>query len=232
MSPLTGLAPLAVGAAALGGAVVGTATAGRLRTGGYRLEDETGPLPRPWWWPAPALAAAWGWSTWLLATAGAPAAALPPLLLLGWLAVALAWTDLDVHRLPDGLVYPAYPATAALLLLATAADPDAGHLWALYGGAGMLLAYGLVAVAVPPWMGLGDVKVAGLVGLVLGWWGPGTLLLGVVASILLGGLQAAAVLVSRRGTRHSEIAYGPALLVGGLLAAGSGFQIVTAATGG
>ncbi len=221
---------LLVAAAVAVGLALGLVTGRRLSGAGYRLDDETGPLPGPWWWPGAALAAAWGWSAWQVG-ADAGGAALPAHLLLGWVAVTLSWTDLDVHRLPDGIVYPAYPALAGLLLLATAAAPDPARAWALGGAALMLVGYGAIALAVPAWMGLGDVKVAGLVGLLLGWWGPATLLLGVVLSILLGGIQAAAVILSGRGDRHTEVAYGPALLVGALLAAGSQFQILTGPSG-
>ena len=214
--------------AAVVAAVLGWATAHRLRTGGYRLDDEVGPAPGWWWWPALGVPVAWAWSTWNIGTAG-EWAVLPAHLLLGWLAVTLSWIDLDVHRLPDGLVYPAYPALAVLLGVASLAGPDRTHLWAVWGALALVVGFGAVALLVPAWMGLGDVKVAGLVGMVLGWWGPSTLVLGVMASLLVGGLHAAVVLATGRGGRRSEIAYGPSLLVGAVLVAGTGFQIMTSA---
>lgn len=230
---MTGVHPpwWALVAAAVAAVPVGVITATQLRTTAYRLDDEEGDRPRWWWWPVVALAAAWTWSTWLVGPA-AGWAALPAHLLMGWLAVVLSWIDLDVHRLPDGIVLPAYPALAALLLVAGLADPDGGHLWAIGGAVLLVVAFGLVAVAVPAWMGLGDVKVVGLVGMLLGWWGPGTLLIGVMAGFILGGLHGAAVLVLGRGGRHSEIAYGPSLLVGAVLVAGAGSQILTVAMAG
>lgn len=227
--PSAVLAALVVGLVVAGG-LLGAATATRLRSAGYRLDDERGPSPRWWWWPALALPAVWLWSTWLVGPTSAWPV-LPAHLLMGWLTVVLSWVDLDVHRLPDGIVLPAYPALAVLLVLAGLADPGRGHGWALIGALVLVLGFGAVALAVPAWMGLGDVKVVGLVGMLLGWWGPGTLVLGVMAGLLLGGLHASIVLVTGRGGRHAEIAYGPSLLVGAVLIAGAGSQILTVAPG-
>ncbi|MGZ4633202.1 MAG: prepilin peptidase, partial [Actinomycetes bacterium] len=106
--------------AALAGAGVGAATGRTLATGGYRIaSDGPGRPPRHWWWPPVVLGLLWAFLAWRIgATAGW--AALPAYLLFAWLAVALMWIDADVHRLPDGLVLPAYPALLALVAVATA----------------------------------------------------------------------------------------------------------------
>ncbi|HMA46261.1 MAG TPA: prepilin peptidase, partial [Frankiaceae bacterium] len=68
-------------------------------------------------------------------------------------------------------------------------------------------------------MGYGDVKLAGLLGLTLGWLGWGAVLLGLVAGVGCGGLAALGVLALRRAQRRTRIPYGPFLLAGALAGA-------------
>ena len=141
--------------------------------------------------------------------------ALPAFLYLAAIGVALALIDVDVQRLPDAIVLPSYLVGLALLLLRSglgAAGPGAaGH-----GGAVGLL---LPAGADPSgWHGYGDVKLAGLLGLYLGWLGWSAVLVGTFAGFVFGGLVGAGLLVTGRATRKSAIAFGPYMLAGAMLA--------------
>lgn len=134
------------------------------------------------------------------------------LALIAVAGIVAGWTDAYESRLPDVLVLPAYPATG-LLLLATL-DADAmlrSAACAVAGTALYLLGHVLGQV------GFGDVKLAGLLGLVLGWASWHTALIAFFATILIGGAQAIVVLLSRRG----EFPFGPAMLLG----AATGFVI-------
>jgi len=141
---------------------------------------------------------------------------------LGYLAV-LAWklsvTDLRTRRLPDRLVIPAYPVSAVLLGAAalTAGEPERFAGMAL-GGVLLLGGYLLLRMASPSGLGLGDVKLAGVLGLYLGFAGWGHLLAGAGAGFVLGGLWGLALVVSGRGTGKTRIAFGPFMLAGALLA--------------
>jgi leader peptidase (prepilin peptidase) / N-methyltransferase len=146
-------------------------------------------------------------------------AALPAYLYLTAVAVALAAIDLDVRRLPNVIVLPSYPVGALLLISATAAH---GH-WNAVERA--LLAMGILLVfyfglflLYRGGMGLGDVKLAGVLGLYLGWLGWSQVWIGTFAGFLLGGVVGAALLLSRRAGRKSAIPFGPAMLAGALLA--------------
>ncbi|HYQ76882.1 prepilin peptidase [Cellulomonas sp.] len=147
-----------------------------------------------------------------------PTWALPVLLYLAALAVALTLIDLDAHRLPDAIVLPAYPVCAALLALASwnpGGEPDWGALGrAAVGGAGLLALYLAAALAYPGGMGLGDVKLAGVLGLCLAWFGWDVLAVGGFAAFLLGGLYATALVVTGRAGRGSGIPFGPWMLTG------------------
>jgi leader peptidase (prepilin peptidase)/N-methyltransferase len=212
---------------ALAGAVVGELTGRRLATGEYRVEsDEAGALPRHAWWPAVLLALLWGFLAWRVGDL-AGWAALPVYLLFGWLAVALVWIDADVHRLPDGLVLPAYPALLALVGVATLGLGDWRALVrALVCLVAMYLLYLVLAVVSPGSLGFGDVKLSGLIGLVLGWWGIGAAVVGLLGGFLVGGLLSLVMLVGRRVGLRSHIAFGPSMLAGAMLALVVEYQLV------
>lgn len=147
-------------------------------------------------------------------------------LVIAGIGVALAWIDIDTHRLPDAIVLPAYPVVASLLVVAAAAT---GEWWALLraglGGAILLAAYVAMAFAYPRGMGLGDVKLAGLLGIALGWLGWGELAVGGFSPFLLGGLFAVVLVVLRRAGRGSGIPFGPWMLGGTALAVLAGEPI-------
>lgn len=214
-------------ALALLGLLVGGLTGRRLADGGYRTEyDEAGDLPRVWWWPAPVLAALWVFLGWRIGDF-AGWAALPAFLLFGWLTVALVWIDADVHRLPDGLVLPAYPALLALLVAATLGLGDWGALWrGLICLAAVFVLFLLMNLASPASLGFGDVKLSGLIGLLLGWVGVPQAVLGVLAGVVVGGVVAVLMLVAQRVGLRSHIAYGPSLLLGAFLALAFEYQLV------
>lgn len=151
------------------------------------------------WWSGP------GWWT-------------PALLYLVAITVALTAIDLDVHRLPDAIVLPSYPVALALLALASA-DPGGTADWgallrAGIGAAAMFAFYFVLLVAYPAGMGFGDVKLAGVLGLYLGWVGWGALVVGAFAAFLVGGVVGLALIAGRRAGRRTQIAFGPWMLAG------------------
>jgi len=138
---------------------------------------------------------------------------------LGALGVALAAIDLSVQRLPDRLTLPAYPILIALLGVSAAAEHDAGALVrALLGGLVLAAGYLLLALLRPGQLGGGDIKLAGLAGLALGWLGWPTLLIGAALGFVLSALVSLFLLAVRRITLQSVICFGPFLLGGALLA--------------
>jgi leader peptidase (prepilin peptidase)/N-methyltransferase len=116
--------------------------------------------------------------------------------------------DLREHRLPDRLTLPGYPAALIGVGLGTLGGESA--LPALIGGAAFLALFLVLAVA--GGMGFGDVKLAGVLGVVLGGAGLASAATGLLAAFLGGGL-AAAVLLGRRG-RGARLPFGPFLLLG------------------
>jgi leader peptidase (prepilin peptidase)/N-methyltransferase len=119
---------------------------------------------------------------------------LPPYLYLGAVAVALVMINFDLGRLPDSIVLPSYIVGALLLLPAGAVNAD---LWAVYRsilGMLMLLAcYSALTIAYPTGLAFGDIKLAGLLGLYLGYLGWSFLLIGLFAGFLVSGIGGSAI---------------------------------------
>lgn len=134
------------------------------------------------------------------------------------LGIALALIDLDVHRLPNTMVLPAYPVLLVLLGTASLVDRDpAAMVRALIGGAALYAVYFALMVVKPGGMGFGDVKLAGVLGAALAWLGWGELVVGGFAAFLLGGLYSVALLALGRATRHSGVPFGPWMILGAAL---------------
>jgi leader peptidase (prepilin peptidase) / N-methyltransferase len=146
-------------------------------------------------------------------------AALPAFLYLGAAGVALALIDLDVKRLPNAIVLPSY--VVALVLLAAAAVSEgewSNVLRALFGMAALFAFYFLLVLVYPSGMGFGDVKLAGVLGLFLGYLGWAEVVVGGFLGFLFGGVVGGALMAMRRAGRKSQIPFGPFMLAGALVA--------------
>lgn len=147
-----------------------------------------------------------------------PTWALPAHLYLVAVGVALAYIDIDVHRLPDVITLPSYPVVLALLAVAAAGTGDwASYVRALVGGAALWAFYYILHKVHSRGMGWGDVKLAGLLGMYLAWTGWGAFAVGAFGAFLVGGVYSIGLLVLRRAGRKSGIPFGPWMLVGAAL---------------
>jgi leader peptidase (prepilin peptidase)/N-methyltransferase len=144
---------------------------------------------------------------------------LPALLYLAAVGALLGFVDVEVKRLPDRFTLPSYGLAAALLAAAVPFTGDGLRRFehALIGMAALFVLYFLQAFLVPSGIGMGDVKLSGVLGLCLGWFGWDAWVLGLLAAYLLGGLVAVGVMIVRR-TRKGEFAFGPCMLAGALVA--------------
>lgn len=141
---------------------------------------------------------------------------LPAYLYFVAVVVLLAVIDLERRRLPNLIVLPSYVVVAALLALSSLWQHD---FWPLaragIGGALLLVFFLVLATVQPSGLGMGDVKLAGLIGLALGYLSWTALLFGCFAGILLGGI--AGLVFAARGRRKVSIPYGPFLIMGALM---------------
>jgi len=146
----------------------------------------------------------------------------PESVMFGFLAlvgVALALVDLAVKRLPNRLTLPAYPVLGMLLALTAIIEHESGALRrALLGGLVLGACYLILAVLSGGRLGGGDVKLAGLIGLALGWLGWSSLLTGACLGFLLAAIVSLVLLAGRKVTRTTLISFGPYMLAGALFA--------------
>jgi leader peptidase (prepilin peptidase)/N-methyltransferase len=141
----------------------------------------------------------------------------------------VALIDLRHRIIPNRLMYPSLILFPVLILLAWlidgAVDPSrAGIGLALYGG---IL---FVVAVISRGMGMGDVKLAALIGVVLGALGLRFVGVAAGAAIVLGGLGGLIALAMGRG-RKSAIPFGPYLAVGAIVAGLWGEEIASWYTG-
>ena len=141
---------------------------------------------------------------------------------LAWAAgagVVLGAVDLASHRLPDRVTYPAAVVCAAALLVDAAVLGSWGALLraVVAAVAAFVLAAGAAAVS-RGGLGFGDVKLLGLLGLLLGWAGWGVLLAGVFLGLLTGAVLSLALVATRRAGWRTALPFGPPLLLGAVLA--------------
>ena len=131
------------------------------------------------------------------------------------LLLVIAVIDLDRQLILNWLVYPAAPIAVGLSLFAYKLDmvPDIEH--AAIGCAIGFVLFLLIALLSRGGMGLGDVKMAALMGIMLGY--P-NVLVAVFVAIIAGGLTAIALLATRKKGRKQAIPFGPFLAFGTMLA--------------
>lgn len=154
-----------------------------------------------------AVAARFGWS-W----------ALPAYLYLAAAAIALAAIDLDVMRLPDKIVLPSYSIAPALFIPAAVAGQSWDAVIRSLIGAALFYALYLLLAVLPKGMGGGDVKLAPILGLYLGWLSWSAVAVGLFAGFLLGGVVGVALIATGVAGRKSRIPFGPYMLAGAFLA--------------
>lgn len=143
---------------------------------------------------------------------------LPDLLLLALASIVVAFIDLDHHLILNVIVYPLAIATVLLLALASAGTGDWKALGRAVIAAVILGVFYLVLGII--WkggMGMGDVKLAVVLGLTLGWLGWGQFVVGAFAAFLVGGIISAVMLASKKVGLHGGIPFGPSMVIGAWL---------------
>lgn len=156
------------------------------------------------------LAVRLGWSTGLLV--------LLPIVPLG---VWLAWVDARTTYLPTRLIAPGYGLVVVAVVLGALIDEDwtdarrAVFGWLVYGGAFLLM------WLITPGFGYGDVRLAGVLGIALGWLGWAELMVGFLGGLVLGAvLGGVLALLKLIDPRRNP--FGPYMLVAATVAAAYG----------
>ena len=133
-----------------------------------------------------------------------------------WVLVVLTFIDLEHKLLPNRVVYPSFVIgwVALTLVALTAGEPrrlvEAAMGAAIFGGFFFVLAF-----LVPAGMGMGDVKLAFVLGTFVGYLdAPGLVLVAMFLSFLSGGLIGGVAAVILKGGRKMKVPFGPFLALG------------------
>lgn len=130
----------------------------------------------------------------------------------------LTLIDIDTHLLPRRIVYRTTALVMPLLVVCAFFD-EAGSVLGMFVGAFALwMVMRVLEVLARGGLGGGDVALAGLLGLYLGWISYEALVVGLVAAFMVGGVFALLLLITRRADRATRFAFGPFLIVGALIA--------------
>ncbi len=139
--------------------------------------------------------------------------ALPAFLYLAAAAVVLTITDLQHQRLPNALVGFSAVAALVLLLIAAAGTRDWSRLLqALVGGTALFVVFLVLAILAGSMMGMGDVKLAFVLGLYLSFLSVRALVLGAAGAFVLSALITLGLLLTRRVGRRSLVPFGPSMI--------------------
>lgn len=143
-------------------------------------------------------------------------------LILVTFLVPITLIDLDLRLIPNKLTLPLAVASIAAVAIISPSD----LLEYLVSGAGGFLFFFLAALAYPRGMGLGDVKLAGAMGLALG-----RSIAPAILFALIGGVVIGALVIARKGAREGRktaVPFGPFLALGGIAAMFAGEPLMDA----
>lgn len=151
-----------------------------------------------------------------------PSLVLVPVLVLFACLVAVTAVDLACSRIPDRIVFPTLGASLVLIVAVSVIEGVPSAVGpALIGAAAYFVALFVPHLVSPRGMGFGDVKLALVLGLFLGWLGGSgvdavrLVLFALIAGSLIGVAAGVVVLALRR--RNAAFPFGPALALGTVL---------------
>jgi len=137
---------------------------------------------------------------------------------VGIALVAISVIDVESHKVPNRILYPAAFIATPLLVIEAAMDNRWGSLWHAAAAAAIgFVALFLVHLAYPKGMGFGDVRLAGLIGGAAGWMGFRAAFLAFFLMFLLGSIGGILQLAVTGGNRRTAIGFAPYMAAGTLI---------------
>ena len=127
--------------------------------------------------------------------------------------------DFVTHRLPRGVTFRAAIVGVPLLALAAINIDDNGRILVMFASFIITLAlFALLTAVSKGGIGGGDVRLAPVLAMFLGWLGASHVYIGLGIGFIIGGVVAAGLLVTRRASASTRIAFGPFLCIGAVIA--------------
>ncbi|MFW0155468.1 prepilin peptidase [Rothia sp. P6271] len=134
-------------------------------------------------------------------------------------AIELSIIDIREHRLPNRIVLPLYLTIMLPLIAVYLLEHNIiGVKNTLYSAVLLTLFYYVLRVFSRGGLGLGDVKLSGILGALTGFISPLTLCWATLLTFTFGGIYSLAILLLRTKTPQQHIAFGPFMLLGTILA--------------
>ena len=127
--------------------------------------------------------------------------------------------DYATHRLPRGVTFRAAIVGGPMLTLAAINHDDNGRVGVMLASFIItLVLFALLAALSKGGIGGGDVRLAPVLAMFLGWLGASHVYTGLGSGFILGGIAAAGMLITRRASTSTRIAFGPFLCIGAVVA--------------
>jgi leader peptidase (prepilin peptidase)/N-methyltransferase len=143
--------------------------------------------------------------------------------ILGAALVALVWIDLHEFRLPREITYTAAALSSIAIVIAALVNDEPERIWQAAFGAGLaLVIMGSIYVLSRGGMGDGDVRLAPLLGMHLGYLNPGIVPVGLFWGFLFGAVIGVAVMAVGKAGRKTALPFGPFLAAGTVVAVFAG----------
>jgi leader peptidase (prepilin peptidase)/N-methyltransferase len=145
-------------------------------------------------------------------------ALLPAYVALAAIGAVLIVVDVEHHRLPNRLLYPAASTTVVLLAVAAAVRSDwSAYLRAVEAAGLVYVVFLSLRLISPRSIGRNDGPLASVLAAYLGFRSWPLVYLGLLAGFVLAATYGIALIIAGRATRKTPLAFGPALIVGALL---------------
>ena len=127
--------------------------------------------------------------------------------------------DYTTHRLPRGVTFRAAIIGGPLLTLAAINHDDNGRTGVMFASFIVtLVLFAMLSALSKGGIGGGDVRLAPVLAMFLGWLGASHVYIGLGGGFILGGIAAGGMLVTRRASASTRIAFGPFLCIGAVIA--------------
>ncbi len=141
--------------------------------------------------------------------------------------LALSLVDVEFLKLPKRIVYPVLLIVAVLLVMAAAATGEWHRLLvAAICALAWFVVFALLNLAAPRVLGFGDVRLAWLLGLGLGWFGWRYVVVGFFAANLVGAIIGLALIAAKKVSRSQPVPYGVFLAAGVAIAVFAGPELI------